>query len=446
MGEGDRPNGLAYISWIALQRELRQIHEIHEVHETARIRCPGSPRFDSHTKSDILTLSLNGIEPLSRNPGHRAQLQPVVLSQEIPMRLVFHFSKTYRVLRVVSWLIFGLCSLSIGALGQSTDINTPWPVTSNETTGRIDPRDLGDARFTDHYYAFTGTPGDLLVTVEGKNLNGDVDVFTVSGLRPLLKFSLYAETATPITKSIFLRRREDLIIRVQARTPNDDPGTYRLHFGGAFEPITSGPIFDAAEAMRTQMATPEAATTPGTGRRVSSVGARIEEPPAEVAALPTPEPTPAETPEVAPAETAPGETVTTTPEVTKPAPARTPRGRRLPGRRTRPRPSATAEQPAPAETKPDTEVTAEVEGKPAPGPIRRGGSRRRPTDPPATQEPEVESGPRLLIETNDGTLIDRYMSSVRRVTVENGRVLVVGKDGKIDRIPLANIVRMVIAP
>lgn len=334
------------------------------------------------------------------------------------MRLVFQFAKTCRVLRVVSLLIFGLCSLSIGAHAQSTDINTPWPVTSNETTGRIDPRDLGDARFTDHYYAFTGTPGDLLVTVEGRNLNGDVDVFTISGLRPLLKFSLYAETATPITKSIFLRRREDLIIRVQARTPNDDPGTYRLHFGGAFDPITSGPIFDAAESLRAQLDTQETAPTPGTGRRVSSVGARIEEPPAEVAAAPTPEPTPAESPEVAPAETA----TTTTSEVTKPAPTRTPRGRRQPGRRTRPRPPATAEQPAPAETKPETEVAAEAEVKP------------------------VESGPRLLIETNDGTLIDRYMSSVRRVTVENGRVLVVGKDGKIDRIPLANIVRMVIAP
>ena len=357
------------------------------------------------------------------------------------MRLVFQFAKTCRALRGVSLLIFGLCSLSIGARAQSTDINTPWPVTSYETTGRIDPRDLGDARFTDHYYAFTGTPGDLLVTVEGKNLNGDVDVFTVSGLRPLLKFSLYAEAATPITKSIFLRRREDLILRVQARTPNDDPGTYRLRFGGAFDPITSGPLFDAAEAMRSQMATQETASTPGTGRRVSSVGARIEEPPAEVAAAPTPEPTPAESPEATPAETA-----TTTPEVTKPAPARTPRGRRQPGRRTRTRPPVTAEQPEPAETKPETGVTAEAEAKPAPESSRRGGSRRPPTEPPATQEPEVESGPRLLIETNDGTLIDRYMSSVRRVTVENGRVLVVGKDGKIDRIPLANVVRMVIAP
>lgn len=362
------------------------------------------------------------------------------------MRLVFQFAKTCRAWRVIGLLVVALCSLSIGARAQSTDINTPWPVTSNETTGRIDPRDLGDARFTDHYYAFTGTPGDLLVTVEGQNLNGDVDVFTVSGLRPLLKFSLYAETATPSTKSIFLRRREDLIVRVQARTPNDDPGTYRLRFGGAFQPITSGPLFDAAEAMRSQMATQETASTPGTGRRVTSAGARIEEPPAEVAAAPTPEPTPAESPEVAPAEPAPAETATTTPEVTKPAPTRTPRGRRPPGRRTRTRPPATVEQPAPAETTPETPETAEAEVKPPTGPTRRGGSRRRPTEPAATQEPEVESGPRLLIETNDGTLIDRYMSSVRRVTVENGRVLVVGKDGKIDRIPLANIVRMVIAP
>ena len=357
------------------------------------------------------------------------------------MRLVYQFSKTCRALRVVSLLFFCLCSLSIGVRAQSTDINTPWPVTTNETTGKIQPRDLGDARFTDHYYTFTGTPGDLLVTVEGQNLNGDVDVFTVSGLRPLMKFSLYAETATPVSKSIFLRKREDLIVRVQARTPNDDPGTYRLRFGGAFEPITSGPLFEAAEASRSQTATQENPATPGTGRRVSSVGARIEEPPAEIAAVPTPEPTPAESPEVAPAETA-----TTTPEVTKPAPTRTPRGRRQPGRRTRTRPPATAEQPAPAQTEPETAVTTEAEGKPAPESTRRSGSRRQPTEPPATQEPEVESGPRLLIETNDGTLIDRYMSSVRRVTVENGRVLVVGKDGKIERIPLANIVRMVIAP
>jgi hypothetical protein len=51
-----------------------------------------------------------------------------------------------------------------------------------------------------------------------------------------------------------------------------------------------------------------------------------------------------------------------------------------------------------------------------------------------------------VIETNDGTLVDRYMSSVRRVTIENGQVVVVGKDGKIQRIPLASVVRMTVSP
>ncbi|MFN2517294.1 MAG: hypothetical protein ABR556_13885, partial [Pyrinomonadaceae bacterium] len=61
------------------------------------------------------------------------------------------------------------------------------------------------------------------------------------------------------------------------------------------------------------------------------------------------------------------------------------------------------------------------------------------------QEPQ-DSGPRLVVETIDGTLVDRYMTSVRRVTVENGQVVVVGKDGKVQRIQLADVVRMSISP
>ena len=76
---------------------------------------------------------------------------------------------------------------------------------------------------------------------------------------------------------------------------------------------------------------------------------------------------------------------------------------------------------------------------------KRGKVARAPAKPPPPQEP-ADSGPRLIIETSDGTLIDRFMSSVRRVTVENGQVVVVGKDGKIQRIPLASVVRMTIAP
>ena len=85
---------------------------------------------------------------------------------------------------------------------------------------------------TDHYYAFTGTPGDLLITVQSTNPMA-TSTFTAVTLRPLLKLSLYAESTAPVTKGIYLRKREDLIVRIEARSPNDEEGSYRLYFGGS---------------------------------------------------------------------------------------------------------------------------------------------------------------------------------------------------------------------
>ena len=308
---------------------------------------------------------------------------------------------------------FVLLLLTAGSLSaQSTDPNAPSPVRSNTVSGSIAARDLGDARLTDHYYALTGMPGDVLVTIQSQNLNGDIDVFTVTSLRPLLKVTLYAEISTPVTKGIYLRKRENLILRVEARSPNDDQGTYRIFFGGTFAPIVGGP--DTAEE-ETPSTPTETARTPGT-RRVSSTGARLPEPEptpvTEVAAAPTPEPTPEPTPVETPAAK-PEKSPEAASE--RPATSRNTRGRRPATRRPAPR---VRETPVPVE-----------EPKPK---------------PPAEPEPEV--GPRLVIETNDGTLINRSMSTVRRVTVENGQVVVVGKDGKIDRILLINVARMSISP
>ena len=299
------------------------------------------------------------------------------------------------------------------AFAQSIDPNTPSPVRSNSVTGQIAARDLGDARLTDHYYAFTGTPGDLLITVQSKNLNGDVDVFTAGTLKPLLKITLYAEIATPVTKGIYLRKREDMVLRIQARSPSDEEGTYRLFFGGSFEPIAGGPDIAEAETPATE----PPPRTPGT-RRVSSVGARIEEPPppvTETAAAPTREPTPEPTPEATPVETpSPSPEKVAEAEGEKPAPARSTRPRRPARGRPAPRSTETA--------------TPEVP-QPKPEP-----------------EPEPEVGPRLVIETQDGTLINRSMSSVRRVTVEKGQVVILNRDGTINRILLSNILRMSISP
>lgn len=353
---------------------------------------------------------------------------PQIHSMQIPVT-----TKTLAI--SVCWVVLVLTVFTGYASAQSTDIAWPSPVRSNEVMGKIGARDLGDPRLTDHFYAFTGRPGDVLVTVDSRNLNGDIDVFTFTGLRPLLKFTVYAGSSSPITKSIYLRNQEDLILRVEGRTPNDDDAVYRIHLGGAFQPITSGPLAEHEDAM--QLATAE--EVPGKkGRRVSSVGARIEEPPAEVAEASTPEPTP-----VVPTEPEPK-------PATSRSPSRSSRARRPTPRRSRPAaPAKREETTAKDESESATPVTKPAaEPKPpavAKRPPRRGPTTRGAARPPASQEPE-ESGPRLMIETNDGTLVDRYMNSVRRVTVENGQVVVIGKDGKVQRIPLASVVRMTISP
>src|SRR5215813_12202428 len=146
-------------------------------------------------------------------------------------------NKLIRLCVLLAVLLLTAASLS----AQSLDPNTPAPVRTNAVDARIAARDLGDARMTVHYFAFNGTPGDLLITVQSQNLNGDIDVFTAGTLRPLLKLKLYAESSAPVTKGIYLRKHEDLILRIEARSPNDDEGSYRLTFSGSFEPIAGGP-------------------------------------------------------------------------------------------------------------------------------------------------------------------------------------------------------------
>jgi len=309
------------------------------------------------------------------------------------------------------------------SFAQSVDVGSPTPVRANTVSGKIAVRDLGDSRMTDHYYAFTGTPGDLLITIQSTNLNGDLDVFTAVTLRPLLKLSLYAESPAPVTKGIYLRKREDLILRVEARSPNDDPGTYRIYFGGSFEPLPGGPDIAEAEAEPSAAEKTAPAVAGQKTRRVSSVGARIEEPEppvTEVAAAPTPAPTPEPTPEAKPVESSkPAATEKATGESARTTTPRNTRGRR---------PAPRRQPPPPKETPP----VAAVEEEPKPK--------------PAAPEPEPEVGPRLIIETNDGTLINRSMSTVKRVMIENGQVVVTGKDGKISRVLLINVVRMQIQP
>src|SRR6266404_622641 len=194
-------------------------------------------------------------------------------------------TKFCRLLFVALPLLSILCALNQTASAQSSDQNLPTAVISNERNGKIVALDLGDPRLTRHYYAFEASPGDLLITVEGKNLNGDVDIFTAVTFRPLMKTTMYATSQfSEISKGIYLRAHQILILRIEARTPSDEPGMYHIHFGGTFAPFSGG--IPVAENSTPSEISPDKSDA----SRLSSVGATIPRPVEETVAEPKPSP------------------------------------------------------------------------------------------------------------------------------------------------------------
>lgn len=340
------------------------------------------------------------------------------------------FRKQLFIALLLPGLLGALASVS---LAQSSDQGLPTAVLANEINGRIGALDLGDARLTHHFYAFEGTPGDLLITIDSKNLNGDMDVFTAITFRPLMKTTLYANSrAGEVTKGLYLRARQILILRVEARTPNDDEGTYHIRFGGSFAPFSGGIPVAENTAPQEDSANPNRS-----GKRLTSVGATIPEPVVE-----TPPPT-----------------VETKPSTETEKPATETAATKKPARPTRPagRNSRGRARPAPKPATPDTK-TAKTSGEKTesnkPDAVKKEGGEEKPdvassekteAAKPSTQE-LPQPGAHLIIEAKDGTKIDRPMSTVRRVVVEGGVIVVVLKTGKIERIPMAAVTRMAIEP
>jgi hypothetical protein len=301
---------------------------------------------------------------------------------------------------------------------------------------------------TRHFYAFEGNPGDGLITMDSKNLNGDIDIFTAVTFRPLVKTSIYASSQPPlgVTKGIYLRTHQILILRVEARSPNDEEGTYHVRFGGSFAPFSGGiPVAETAENE-----SESAGSTRGT-KRLSSVGATIVEPVVE---------TPPATAETKPAENAAEKPAEDTAAAKKPATgkarptrstARNSRGRA--SRPAKPKPATPDTEPAKnseiktEETKTEEVKTGEPKKEAGAGEEKAAPDSAKPETPakPNTQELPL-TGAHLIIESKDGTKIYRPMATVRRVVIEGGMIVVVLKNGRIERIPMSTVARMAIEP
>lgn len=393
------------------------------------------------------------------------------------MRLLGAQSKSFA--RACASLAFALLA---GALfcadAQSSLPEAPTPITGNEIAGRIPALDVGDARLTRHFYTLNARPGDLELTVTAANLEGDIDLFSAAAMRPLSKVTLYGGSDTTVSRTVFFRRDETLILRVQARSPNDAEGSYRVRFGGTFVASTAPAPDETTSPVGSSSAS---SSTPAPGARsnsrgsyrVNSIGARIEEPKTEIAAAPSP--TPDET-SPAPAPTKP--TTARTNTARGRAAARREAARRETARRAdTPATRSDAENPEAAKTEPTERAPADGEktrGASARAIPKRTRAARAPragtTDRSAATtdattpkealttgaaEPTADGvaalgleapGSRLVLELRDGTRVVREMSDVRRVAIEGRLVVVVLKSGRTERQPLSNIQRMTIEP
>lgn len=340
--------------------------------------------------------------------------------KQFKLALPLNFSLAPLRLCVIALII--LLSLTT-AEAQSTDQNFPTAVTSNEIAGRIPARDIGDSRLTTFYFVFNGNQGDVFINVVTKNLDGDIDVFAANGLRPLTKIRVYSDVPDSETgRIVYLRQPERLILRIEGRTPNDDPATFRIKFAGSFVPL-------AAVAETENQDQPTVKTENQSDVRVNSVGTIIEV---------KPKSTPS------PAETEKTETIAETKRETKKSETKSNETAADKGK-TRKNEEDEREAPADVVTDETTKKSDEAAEKKT---AAKTAAKNKPGKKTAKEEKPVEPNPlekiNLVVLFKDGTKIERPMSEVLRVNVDKGVLTVIGKDGTVGRYSILDVAEMTI--
>jgi len=294
------------------------------------------------------------------------------------------------------------------AAAQSRDQNFPTALTFSEVNGSVAARDIGDARLTTYFYTFDGGQGDIFMNVVTKNLSGDIDIFMADSMQPIAKVVVYADAlSTETGRLIYLRKPARLMLRVQGRTPNDEPATFRIKFAGSFIALEGREVDNTPTLDST-------GRDDSSGIRVNSVGTILER---------RAHRTEAELPVSTPAEPTPSAALPSRPVVPKDPPKSSelppvipaPDVRTVFGNRTR-----RSETPTP---KADPRTSSPV-------------TKTKPIDPMASIY--------LRVQLKDGGLVERVMSDVVRFGVDKGVLTIVNKGGKIERYQILNVEKLTI--
>lgn len=324
-----------------------------------------------------------------------------------------------RAFAIVRTLVTAAVVLSASsiAFSQSSDVDFPTPVISNTISGKILARDIGDGRSTTYYFAFDGEQGDIFINVVTKNLDADIDVFAVEGMRPLTKMVVYSDSATSETgRLVYLRKPEKMLLRIQGRTPNDDAGTYQVKFTGSFVALSDK---DAPP--------PAPKVLSASNNDVNTVGTIIAKPQQR----PTPRIEPSADDRERNAESKNTVTVTKPAEPQRSAPSKpavaakdTSRSRQAPAKRSSKTPS--------------TPVNNAGNGR---------SDRMERTKDTASKKPETAdplANVRLVIVMKDGTRTEVRMPDLLRFNVDRGTLTVIRKNGQIERYQMVDVSKVTI--
>ncbi len=348
--------------------------------------------------------------------------------------------------------LFFICVIFIvfPVTAQSTSVDFPTPITSDEIKGKIPARDIGDSRLTTHYYVFEGRQGDIFISVEANNLNGDIDIFFAENLKPLTKISLYADSSpTQTGREIYLRKPEKLILRVEGRTPNDDAANYSIKFTGSFQSVAANSVAEAPKL-------PEIKSDNEGEVKVNSVGTIIHT---------KPKPAPIQKKTVAKNTTSKKETAANT----TPKPVSTVKPKAI---KSKIEPVLTKESekkvevvvtdnlPKPSETEataiketiaPKTKTTTlarkTTAKKTTTNAKKTATKATKPKTPEITKPKNTENEEltqaleniRLVVLFKDGGKIERPMNEVVRFSMDKGILTIINKDGTIGRYSILEI-------
>ncbi len=390
--------------------------------------------------------------------------------------------KFKNLLAVFGILYFAFCISGVNA--QSTRQEFPTPITTNEISGKMPARDIGDARLTNYFYTFNANQGDVFINVQTTNLNGDIDIFTADNLKSLTKITIYSDISENETgRVIYLRKPEKLILRIQGRTPNDDAATFRIKFAGSFESLP-------ATAENSTPELPEVKSEVQTDVRVNSVGTIIE-------VKPKPTPVPKET--IAKAEKKPknkksktvaenveepvekskneaerkvsGETLETTKitieKIAEENSSETEAANEFPkesqtdisAKITISKETVNIDADEEVKKEDKSEVSEKVEDNSAeetaeakpvivkkPTGTKRGRTARtdKKTETPKPPAPDPLENIRLTVLLKDGTKIEHQMNEVVRFNIIKGVLTIIRKDGKIERYSIFDVEKTII--